>query len=270
MDENNKIVNIKSASIDIVTSTLLKNTRMPQQVIQQQTPNGNYLFNTNPGETKMNGLQRYLELSNCLAWSSPDGRLIIGKPNFSQQAMGALVCNKTDTSRNNILEFRSRRNVNTAIRKIVTQMSNMGQVDAGISTKTNHDPDMQKVAGSLVGRSLYRHFTYGDGQEAYNQIVGVGNQSGNPKTIGDVYSLREIALENMKILTVECVVKGHLNERNMPYNVDQVYNVKIEKDAVDEDMLVYQIEYDLTIDHGMLTRLHLCRLGTICTGTSIY
>ncbi len=59
------------------------------------------------------------------------------------------------------------------------------------------------------------------------------------------------------------VFQGHINEQGNIYNVDQMYTVQIEDEDVNEDMYVYDVTYDLTIEHGITTRLKLCKRGAI-------
>jgi len=263
VDDKNNIINVEKADMLMILGTLIKNTRIPEGVVPSQTPNGQFLFQTNPGESKINALQRYMEFTNCLVWTLPDGRITIGKPNFTQIKKGSLRL-LSDGINNNLLEARVRRNINQAIRQIVTQLQTMDQVYAGTYTKNNDDKDIKPFLSSLIGRSVYNHFSYGQGQDMVNTVTGVGNQSAIPRKIGDELSLRYIARDNMKILDVEAVVEGHLNEFGDVYNIDQIYNVQIDDDDLFEDMYVYACTYDLTMDHGMITRLKLCRLGTIC------
>lgn len=269
VDADNRVINVKDVTLDAIAKLLIANTRMPQEIINNGVPNGTLLFQTRGGETKINALERYLQFTNCLIWAAPDGRLVIGKPNMFQPPMGSLINKSSDPTTNNVLEFRVKRNVNQAIRQMVTQIQNLDQVDAGAFTKMNSDPDVSALASAKVGRSVYSVFSYGQGTDAANQIVQVGNSSGNPKVLGEAYTLREIAKENMKVLDVEVVVRGHINENGFAYNTDQVYSVNIEADDVAEDMYVYACSFDLTLDHGATTKLHLCRLGTIVAGNSI-
>jgi prophage tail gpP-like protein len=269
IDASNKIVNITNMTIDKILGTLLQNTRISQGYLLQQTPNGPLLFSTNPGETKINALQRCLEFMNCLVWSDVDGQIIIGKPNFAQPNSGTLSLNATGSSKNNILEARVKRAPNLAIRQQITQLQTLGQVDAGSYTFINQDPDVQKLLLSLVGRSVYDVFSYGQGADAVNQITQVGNQTGNYQTIGAAYTRRQIARENMKVIDVEVLMQGHFNDAGVPYDVDQMYEVQISDDLVSEDMYVYQVEFEMTGQAGITTRLHLCRKGSICADSAI-
>lgn len=263
VDANNRIVYTKQIRIDDILKYLVKNTRVPQGILTQQIPNGQFLFQTNPGETRINALQRYLEFANCLIWCAPNGQLILGKPNFTNSISGKLIMSSTDPVNNNCVEARVQRNTNTAIRQIVTQVQSASQVGAAPFTVNNSDADMSQVVDALAGRSVFRLFNYGDGNESVNQIVGVGNGNGSPYELGNALSLREIARENMKILDIEVVIEGHANEFGQAYNIDQMYNVQIDDENVQEDMYVYACKYDLTEQHGRLTTLKLCRQGTI-------
>jgi prophage tail gpP-like protein len=267
VDAQNKIVNTSNFTLDAILRLLIKNTRIPSGFKSQQIPNGQLLFQTNPGETKINALQRYLEITNCLVWSQPNGQLILGKPNFTQKPSGKLFSSSQFANGNNMIDWRVRRNLNQAIRTIVSQLQTLGQVDAGSYTKNNNDPDMLKVVGAGVGRSVYSRFSYGGGNESVNTVTQVGNQSGNPRKIGDEYALRELARDNMKVLDVEAVVVGHVNADGLPYNIDQIYSVFIEDEDVKEDMFVYGVSYELTESLGTMTRLRLCRLGSIVAYT---
>lgn len=60
------------------------------------------------------------------------------------------------------------------------------------------------------------------------------------------------------------MVEGHFNEFGYLYNVDQIYNVDILDEDIKEPMYVYHVSYELTLEHGMMTRMRLCRLWTIC------
>lgn len=264
VDASNRIINLTGVTLGGILKSLIQNTRIPATFDSQQVPTGTLLFQTNAGETKINALQRYLEPANCLIWSKPNGQLVLGKPNFYQPRSGFLVLNRSSPVGNNVIDMRCRRNVNTAIRQIVCQLQDMNQVDAGQFTVNCNDADMLEVAPALVGRSVYTNFTYGNGADAYNQLTQVGNQPGNPKAMGHAYAMRQIARENMKIIDIEAVIRNHVNEDGVAYNVDQIYNVQFEDEDVSEDMYVYSCTYELTDKQGMLTRLRLCRKGTIC------
>lgn len=273
IDANNKMIAIEEIDIPTIFATLQKNTRMPFSFYPSPggIPNGKFLFQTNPGETKINALQRYLEFCNCLIWTAPNGLAIIGKPDFAQATSGQLIMSSENPVGNNVLEARVRRAPNLAIRQIVVQLQALSMDPGALSANTvvNSDADMQEIADALAGRSVYQTFSYGQGNAAVNQYKFVGNQNANPNSIGTQMALREIAKENMKILDVEVVVPGHFDENGNLYNVDTIYDVQIDDEDIEQEMYVYHVNYELTREHGILTRMRLCEKYSIVSSGNI-
>lgn len=259
IDSNNKIIHVAQISLPNMAEQLRSGTRIPGPIVNQNCPSGAFLFQTNPGETKINALQRYLEYANCLIWSNANGRMVVGKPNMTQDNAGFLQMSYSNPTLNNILECRVRRNTNTAIKQIAVQVQALAITDPAAVTIQNLDKDVSASGG---GRSIYRLFSQGNGMDAVNQIQFVGN-SAVPQEIGACLARREIALANTHVLEIEAVVKGHINSSGQPYNVDQIYSTFIEDEQVKEDLYLYAVRYDLTLERGMTTTLRLCRLGSL-------
>jgi prophage tail gpP-like protein len=262
VDRSNRIIHLENISLKGIAEQIRENTRVPAQIQFQDVPNGRFLFQTNPGETKINALQRYLEYANCLAWSLPNGQMVVGKPSMKSQPQGTLRLSYTAPEKNNCLEARSRRNLNLAIRQIAVQLQALSITDPAPNTVDNADKDVKALQASGVGKSIYRLFSQGNGMDGVNQLIGVGKNF-SPQEIGQTLARREIAHSNMGVLEVEAVVRGHTNERGNPYLVDQVYSVFIEDDGVAENMYVCAAKYDMTKERGRTTTLKLVRLGTI-------
>jgi prophage tail gpP-like protein len=270
VDANNKVIVLKQCQLATLLQQLMLNTRINKlSIVRQNIPTGTFLVQSNPGETKINTLERYMQLANCLIWTNSQGQPVLGKPNMAQVAAGALTLSTSSPKQNNLLEARVRRNVNNAIRIIVSQLQTLDLVDAASFTLTNNDQDMLAISQAPAGRSVYQTFSYGEGTEAVNQLVGLGNQGASYQKLGYQLSLRELAKDNMRILEVEAVVRGHTNEQNVPYDIDQVYSVRIDDDGVLEDMYLHSVTYEMTLEHGPLTRLNLCRLGAIVAQPAI-
>ena len=260
IDKNNRIIPAANLTMSQILVSLIANTRIPQQPVFQQADSGPMLFQTNVGETKMNALQRYMEFTNTLIWTLPNGQVILGKPNFVQSSLGTLT---VTPSASNILDCRVRRNTNNAIRRIVNQMQNGGQIDPSAYTVNNQDADVQAVSTSGAGRSVYRVFSYSEGFNSVNFFTQVANIPTPVNTLGAAYSYREIARENVQVLDIEVTVQGHFNNNGTLYDIDQIYSCNIPDENINQNMYVYSITHDLTIEHGMITKLKLCKLGTI-------
>jgi prophage tail gpP-like protein len=271
VDANNNIVFIKSINLVGIAQLFLQNTRLASStIVNFNVPNGNLLLQTNVGESKANALQRYLEYCNCLMWSLPTGQIAIGKPNMTQQPSGNLICAMNSSSNpaaNNVLDMRCRRNTNQAIRQIAVQLQPLSPTNPTLITQRNQDRDVIALSQARVGRSVYRVYTLGNGMDAVNTLSKVGNSITGGNSIGNQYAKRQIAEENMKVIDVQAVVAGHLNEYGVPYNTDQVYNVIYDDEQLYEPMYVYDVTYELTEEQGMTTTLKLCRLGTIVADT---
>lgn len=267
VDASNKVIFFEKASLKTIIGSVIANTRCPAGFRLSHAPNSSFLFSSNVGETKINALQRMLEFANLLIWSNADGQVIVGKPNFAQATSGDLYCLYGNPG-NNIIECRVRRNLNQGIRKIATQLQTLSKTDASVATMLNNEKDMIPVGRAGVGRSIYTFFDYGNGGDSVNQLNQVGNQSANYNQIGAEYSRRQLARENMNILAVEAVVRNHINSDGIIYDIDQTYNVQIDDEDLDETLYLHHVSYELTRDQGILTRLNLCRLNTIVSGSA--
>lgn len=270
VDAQNRIIYVASITLTKAVELFLSNTRLARaRVDNRGAPSGQLLLQTNVGESKISALQRYAEYCNCLIWSLPDGTVAVGKPNMHQAPAGALISRYSDPSQNNVLDARVRRNTNQAIRQLAVQLQNLQSVSPAPITLQNRDRDVLAVAQAFAGCSRYRVYTLGNGMDAVNTLTAVG-QGGGIGSIGNAYALRQLAMENVKVLDVEAVVEGHVNENGIPYNTDQVYSVEIEDEDVKEPLYVYNCTYELTKETGKLTRMRLCRPGCIVADVPQY
>jgi hypothetical protein len=242
IDTNNAIVFVKEITLIDIANRLLNGTRLSRSAfVDNGTPNGILRYQSNVGETKMNALQRYTEYCNCLVWSLPTGQLVVGKPNMSQSSSGNLTLSYTSPGGNNLLEARVKRNTNQAIRRLAVQIQALAVVDPTSITMANQEPDVKIVAPNGVGMSKYMVYSLGSGLDAVNTLTQVGTDIEGNNSIGRAYARRHLAMENVKVIDVECVVIGHLNDKNVPYNIDQVYSVFIEDEDLKENLFVYSV-----------------------------
>lgn len=253
-------------TVDQVVRKLSENTRISKYETQL-APKQPYLFATEPGESKLAALQRYLEPLNCLAWMGPNGSLIIGRPNMAQKSKGTIICSKTRRE-SNVISIKATRN-STSIPNIILP------IWSGQESVQERVPKEQRLLNASRGPSRLRNnghrvpkcvvVSTPQGASA-QELSGVNQFTAGGSNLLQAYAKREIARQNIKELIVQALVPGHYNERGEPYQADQVYKIEYDRGKVDENMYLYQVDYELTEDRGQTTRLHFCRLGRIVSG----
>lgn len=242
---------------------LLGDTRI-NRVELRGAPNSNYLLATEPGESKLAALQRFLEPLNCISWMGPQGQIIVGKPNFSQKARGHLYLSKT-RRQSNVLHMK--------VTRASTQIANViVPVWSGQEIVTDRVPPQQRLYNAAkgparlfkLGHRLPKTVVVSAPNATDPQgLAGVNSLKAGGSNILQAYAKREIARQNQKELLVQAVVPGHFNDLGEPFVTDTVYRVEYDRGMVDENMYLYQVDYTLDESGGQKTNLYFCRLGTI-------
>lgn len=251
-----------SAPISQGIGLLLSNTRVNGFRLQD-APGGSYLFASEPGESKLAALQRFLEPLNCIPFMDPNGRLVIGRPSMSQPPVSTLFV------------LRDQRRSNCTSIKVVRSATSLPNIIVPIWTGqelvTDRTTIGQRVYNAAEGPTRLRQA----GHRVPKTVVVSTPQAASAQDLADVnrfkaasgnllqaHAKREIARANQKELIVQIVVPGHYNENGDPYKVDTVYKIQYDRALIDENMYLYQVEY--TGDNsGQRTSLYFCRLGTI-------
>lgn len=257
-----KPIYIEKSPISQAVITLITNTRINGFRIQDG-PSGNYLFATEPGESKLSALQRFLEPLNCVAFMDPNGKLVIGRPNMSQSPKSTFFMIR-DQRRSNCTSIKCIRS-STSISNIIVAIWTGQEL---VSERTSID---QRIYNAAEGPSRLRR----NGHRVPKTVVVSTPQATDPQSISDInliqvagsnllqaHAKREIARANQKELIVQVVVPGHYNELGEPYRVDTVYRVQYDRALLDENMYLFQVDYDGD-ENGQRTSLYFCRLGTI-------
>ncbi len=260
-------------AIDAVQK-LIEGTRLPRDIINQDAPNITSLIQTEPGETKLNAILRFLEPLNCLCWSSPEGRLVIGKPLFGQRSVGKLMVNKSKRS-SNVLSMRVSRTCTGIPSRIVT-MNTSAQLNAPSSVKENQifenraeGPSRLLNNGHSVTKTYVSSIVTGASAAAgdENTRLQLAKQAGT--TVLEQEAFRMMAKENFNEIQVTCIVAGHYNENSQPYATDTVYTIEYDRAGLSENMYLYSVEYAGDVNRGQWTTLNFCRLNTIVHGAKI-
>lgn len=251
-----------SYTVGQAVSKLLENTRIRGYRLQD-APSGAYLFATQPGESKLSALQRFLEPLNCLSWMDPGGKVVIGRPNMAQKPKGNLYLVRSER-RANVMSMKSIRNATSIANIVLPIWSGQESVQERVAKE-------QRLYNAASGPSRLRKL----GHRVPKTVVVSTPQATSPQDLSGIndiivgganllqaHAKREIARENHKELIVQAVVPGHYNEMGEPYSVDTVYHIRHDRGSVDENMYLFDVEY-MAGEEGIKTVLTFCRLGTI-------
>jgi len=242
----------------------LDNTRITSLVAKGSLPSSTYLLATEPGESKLAALQRFLEPLNCVAWMAADGALNIGKPDMSSEPRGALILSKSKRL-SNVLSMRATRSATSIPNAMVP-------IWVGQETVVDRVPKEQVMMNAAERPS--RLFKLG--HRVPKSCVVSSPTAPDPQGLSDInaikvggsklleaYAKRELARRNVQELIVQAVVPGHYNEAGEPFVVDTIYFIEYDRGNVYEKMYLYQCDYELTEKGGQRTNLYFCKLGTI-------
>ena len=242
---------------------LNKTTRITEFVLKD-APTKPYLFATEPSETKLSSLQRFLEPLNCVAWMSPEGRIVIGRPNMAQTPKGVLFINKAKRE-SNCTSIK-------AVRQITKVPNIIVPIWVGQELVQARTPKQNRILNSSKDAARLRQFGHnviktvivstpeGDSAQDLSELnrLKAGGQN-----LMQAYAKRELARGKMDELQVQVVVPGHYNDKGEPFLIDTVYKIECDRSSVDENMYLFQAEYSGSEESGQKTVLSFCRLGAI-------
>jgi prophage tail gpP-like protein len=242
---------------------LLTNTRI-NNVEMRGAPSATYLLATEPGESKLAALQRFLEPLNCLAWMGAAGQIIVGKPNFKQPRKGRIVLSKARRE-SNVLHMKVVRSATQIPNVIVPIWSGQELVTEAVPVQQRlynaaEGPSRLFKTGHRVIKSCVVSAPNADSAQGLSDVNAIRAGGGN---LLQSYAKREIARANQKEMIVQAVVPGHFNDAGEPYVVDTIYQVEYDRGGVNEAMYLFQVDYTMDEASGQKTNLYFCRLGTI-------
>jgi prophage tail gpP-like protein len=256
-----------------VLKQLCKDTIIPGFVFQQAPVKG-YLFATEPGESKLQALTRYMEPLNCMAWMDPFGRIVFGRPNMAQTAAGSIVLLKGQRQAN-VTSIRASYNSTSIPNIIVPIWSAQENVQSRISPEQclynkAKGPSDLRLKGYRLPKAVVVSLPSGDSPQ---ELAGVNTLTTNLQqssslaaggsSLLQAYAKREIARANVRELHLQAVMAGHYNDSGNPYLIDSVYAVKFDRGSVNRNMYLYQVEYSMDPEQGQRTVLDFCNLGCI-------
>lgn len=267
VNPDSSILYAGNANIQTVMGKLLENTRIQGYETRGISEKVTSFFATNPGESKLAALQRFLEPLNAIAWTAPNGKLICGKPSFGLAAVGTLGILMFERKAN-VLRMRVQRNsghIPNAVLSIWTGLESVQTIVAK-DTKINQAAGPNRLY--KAGHRLYRAIVTSapDASDTKQGLADVQRYISQGNNFLDSIAARELARENVNELLVTCSVPGHLNANGDPYATDTCYNIVYDAEGIDEKMYLFGVEYALSEDGGQVTHLAFCKLNTIVSG----
>jgi prophage tail gpP-like protein len=257
---------VEETSIPDGVLELCADTRITAPLDLRSVPGGNeWLLATEPGESKLAALQRFIEPFNILAWMRGDGKMIVGKPNMAQAPSGTIICSKGQRTSNvlSIKATRSATSIPNAVVPIWAGAEYIVNTQQAMKNKAFGPDRLYKLGHKTLKTVVISTPNAPEAQSLsdlnFIQIVDLVD-GGN---LLRAYGKREIARKNTNELLVQAVVPGHYNDSGRPYVIDTTYNVVYDRGSVNEKMYLFQVDYDFSLDGGQMTTLHFCKLGTI-------
>lgn len=266
---NDKPIYAARVTVAQAIDMLRGNTRIPG-VKLQQAPAGAFLLATDPGESKLSALQRFIEPLNCLAWSDPSGNLVVGRPNQGQSSTGLIVLDRENRVANcaSIKVSRSSTQIPNVVLPVWAGQENIDQrnlIEQRLLNKATGPSRLLKLK-HFVQKTIVVSTPHGSDPQSLSDInmIKVGGAN-----LLQAYAVREIARANIQELIVQAVVPGHFNDDMTPFAQDTCYDVYYPRGDVDEKLYCFQVEYSLSKEQGPRTSLYFCKLGRIVAGISV-
>lgn len=251
-------------SIAQAASKLIEATRIPRVLVQDATKQSKWLFATEPSESKLDALMRFLDPLNVLFWAGPTGSLIISKPNFAQATQGLLILSK-ERRKSNVFNMKAIRESNTIPNKVlpVWAGAELAQSAYPIREQALNNPAKGPARLRRLGSVLQKTsvFSSPQGTSAQDQSQ-VNLLTAGSSNLMQSIAKRLLSRGNHKELIVQATVLGHYNEKAKPYAVNQTYDVVFDRGAVDKKMFLFEVDYSGG-EEGQKTNLFLCNLNTM-------
>lgn len=259
-------------NLQAVAQKLIEGTRI-QKAEFVDAPAIATLFATQAGESRLAALMRFMEPLNVIAWSGPTGNLVIGRPQFQLSPKGTIVCSKSKRT-SNVISMRATYSATSLPNKIVTLWSDIQSTQIGLTSNQIFDnaaqgPTRLRKAGHLVLKALMTSLPTGADAQSLSSAAAFQTSDAASQTLLQAMAKREFARANFNEVIVQAVVPGHWNDLGEPYLPNTVYTIDFDRGNIQENMLLFSIDWGLTPDRGAYTVLSFCRLNTIVSDTRI-
>ena len=278
---NSEMIVADKFTVNQAVAKLSENSRIAgKNVILRDCPRTPQTFCSQPGEKKIATLQRFTESLNVLFWMSPEGRIIVGKPNFAQAAKQRLFISKSERNSNVMsmkASFAAGRIPNIVVPIINGQQNVQSRLPKEqIIYNPASGPTRLRLGGHIVTKMVVVSAPDGTNAEELQSVTFANaavNDGGKPGfgNLLRAHARREIARSNKDELVVQVQALGHYNDLGEPYMTDTVYKIFFEgsKVWVDEDMYLFHVQYKGGEGIDQVTTLWFCKKHTLVSDTRV-
>lgn len=235
-------VSMKEASLDQIIDQVVKPLGAYQVEIRAEKAKTRRRIQIEPGQTAWEALLQVAEANGLWPWVEPDGRLVIGGPDYTTPPVGVLVM-REDGLGNNVERLSVRRSIANRYSQI-TVLGQHGQYENdGLDTKRSH---MRSVIEdeTLARRGVFRP----------KVVIDSSSENQDMATTRARKLLADSRLEGFEI---RAIVKGHRAQSGKVWTPGQRVVVRSEPHGINDTYFLMSRTLRLSRGEGEITELRL-------------
>ncbi|WP_232006532.1 phage baseplate assembly protein [Pseudomonas chlororaphis] len=235
-------VSMREATLAQILDQVVKPLGITQVEIRAAQVKTRRRIQIEPGQTAWEALLQVAEANGLWPWVEPDGRLVIGGPDYNAAPVGTLIL-REDGVGNNVQRLSVRRSIANRYSQI-TVLGQHGQYDNdGLDTKRSHLRSVIQDE-TLARRGIFRP----------KVIIDSSSENQDMATTRARKLLADSRLEGFEI---RAVVMGHRADNGQVWNPGQRVIVRSEPHGLDATYFLMARTLRLTRGEGAITELRL-------------
>lgn len=235
-------VSMREASLAQILDQVVKPLGTYQVEIRADQAKTRRRIQIEPGQTAWEALLQVAEANGLWPWIEPDGRLIIGGPDYNAPPVGTLIL-REDGVGNNVQRLSVRRSIANRYSQI-TVLGQHGQYDNdGLDTKRAHLRSVIQDE-TLARRGIFRP----------KVVIDSSSENQDMATTRARKLLADSRLEGFEI---RAIVKGHRADSGQVWNPGQRVIVRSEPHGLDATYFLMSRTLRLSRGEGAITELRL-------------
>lgn len=235
-------VSMREATLAQILDQVVKPLGITQIEIRAAQAKTRRRVQVEPGQSAWEALLQVAEANGLWPWVEPDGRLVIGGPDYNAAPVGTLIM-REDGVGNNVQRLSVRRSIANRYSQI-TVLGQHGQYDNdGLDTKRSHLRSVIQDE-TLARRGIFRP----------KVIIDSSSENQDMATTRARKLLADSRLEGFEI---RAVVMGHRADNGQVWNPGQRVIVRSEPHGLDATYFLMARTLRLTRSDGPITELRL-------------